>query len=38
MAVEFLTDYSANTGNALVCKWQDFYKYLFMKYMDGNIK
>ena len=38
MAVEFLTDYSANTGNSLVCKWQDFYKYLFMKYMDGNIK
>ena len=38
MAVEFLTDYSANTGNALVYKWQDFYKYLFMKYMDGNVK
>jgi dipeptidase len=38
MAVEFLTDYSVNTGNALVYKWQDFYKYLFMKYMDGNIK
>jgi dipeptidase len=35
---EFITDFSVNTANALVYQWKDFYKYLFMKYMDGNIK
>ncbi len=38
LAVEFLTDYSVNTANRLVHDWKDFYKYLFTKYMDGNIK
>jgi dipeptidase len=37
-AVEFITDYSVNTANDLTYKWKEFYKYLFMKYMDGNIK
>lgn len=37
-AVEFLTDYSVNTGNNLVMQWKDFYAHLFTKYMDGNIK
>jgi dipeptidase len=37
-AVEFITDYSVNTANDLTYKWKGFYKYLFMKYMDGNIK
>jgi dipeptidase len=37
-AIEFLTDYSVNTGNNLVMQWKDFYAYLFTKYMDGNIK
>lgn len=37
-AIQLITDYSVNTGNALVYLWKDFYKYLFMKYMDGNIK
>ncbi len=37
-AVEFLTDYSRNTGNNTVLEWQQFYYYLFTKYMDGNIK
>ncbi len=35
---EFITDFSVNTANALVYQWKDFYHYLFMKYMDGNIK
>jgi dipeptidase len=37
-AVQFLTDYSVNTGNATVLEWQKFYYFLFTKYMDGNIK
>lgn len=37
-AVEFLTDYSVNTGNNLVMNWKQFYGYLFTRYMDGNIK
>ena len=36
--VEFLTDYSVNTGNSTVLEWQQFYYFLFTKYMDGNIK
>jgi dipeptidase len=38
LAVEFLTDYSVNTGNALVAEWKTFYEQLFMKFMDGNVK
>ncbi len=38
IAREFITDFSVNTADALVYKWKDFYKYLFMRYMDGNIK
>jgi dipeptidase len=37
-AVQFLTDYSVNNGNATVLEWQKFYYFLFTKYMDGNIK
>jgi len=36
--VRFLTDYSCKTANTLVQDWKLFYQYLFMKYMDGNIK
>ena len=38
LTVEFLTDFSCNTGNQLVDTWRDFYGYLFCRYMDGNIK
>lgn len=38
MAVEFLTDFSCNTGNQLTDTWRDFYGYLFARFMDGNIK
>jgi len=38
LAVDFLTDYSVNTANNLVQEWSKFYQYLFLKYMDGNIK
>lgn len=37
-ALDYLTGYSVYTGNKLVADWKDFYHYLFMKYMDGNIK
>lgn len=38
LAIEFLTDYSCTQGNNVVATWKEFYQYLFMKYMDGNIK
>jgi dipeptidase len=38
LAVDFVTDFSVNNANALVYDWKKFYQYLFMKYMDGNIK
>jgi len=37
-AVKYLTDYSVNAGNKTVAEWQGLYKFLFTKYMDGNIK
>lgn len=38
LAADFLTDYSVNTANRVVFTWKSLYKYLFLKYMDGNIK
>ncbi|MBU2652263.1 MAG: C69 family dipeptidase [Bacteroidetes bacterium] len=38
LALAYLTNYSCNQGNALVQEWRNFYEYLFMRYMDGNIK
>jgi dipeptidase len=37
-ATKMLTDFSVSTGNKLVGDWKTFYHYLFMKYMDGNMK
>lgn len=37
-AIAKLTEYSIKTGDELTTKWNVFFKYLFMKYMDGNIK
>lgn len=37
-AISYITQYSVYTGNKLVSDWKDFYHYLFMKYMDGNMK
>ncbi|HOY30704.1 MAG TPA: C69 family dipeptidase [Bacteroidales bacterium] len=37
-AVDFLTQYSVKTGNDLVVRWKKLYGYLFVKYMDGNVK
>jgi len=38
LAIQFLTDYSVETGNTTVKRWNDLSNYLLMKYMDGNIK
>jgi dipeptidase len=38
LAVQYLTDYSVNTANNTVADWKNLYEYLFMRYMDGNIK
>ncbi len=37
-AKDYITQYSVYTGNKLVSDWKNFYHYLFMKYMDGNVK
>ena len=37
-AVYFLSDFSAANADELVMHWKKFYQYLFMKYMDGNVK
>lgn len=36
-ALNYLTYYSVTTGDKLVAQWRDFYRYLFMKYKDGNV-
>lgn len=38
LAVDYLTRYSVSQGDRLTYSWKKFYQYLFMKYMDGNIK
>lgn len=37
-AIGYLTGYSVNAGNEMVAVWSDFYKHLFTKYVDGNVK
>ena len=37
-AMEFLTNYSVNSAQATTRKYQDLAKYLFVKFLDGNIK
>ena len=38
VAIECVTNFSVTKGNQLVSDWKDFYRYLFMKYHDGNVK
>ncbi len=35
---DFVTDFSVNTANNLVHDWKKLYQFLFMKFVDGNIK
>ncbi len=37
-AIEYLTDYSVSTANNTVSQWKDFYRFMFVKYLDGNVK
>jgi len=37
-AVKYLTDYSVKSGNNTVIQWKELYKFLFTKYVDGNVK
>ena len=37
-AIQLLTNYSVNAGNFAVAQWKDLYKYLFTKFLDGNVK
>jgi dipeptidase len=38
MAVAYLTDYSKDQAHNTVKTWKSLYRYLFTKYLDGNIK
>jgi dipeptidase len=37
-AISYLTDYSVNAGNNTVTQWKELYRFLFTKYVDGNVK
>jgi dipeptidase len=37
-AIKYLTEYSVKSGNNTVSEWKDLYKFLFVKYVDGNVK
>ena len=37
-AIQYLTNYSANTAQNATARYQDLAKYLFVKYLDGNRK
>ncbi len=37
-AIKYLTDYSVRTGNNTVAEWKELYRFLFTKYVDGNVK
>jgi dipeptidase len=37
-AIKYLTDFSVKSGNNTVEQWKGLYRFLFTKYMDGNVK
>ena len=37
-AVKYLTDFSVKAGNNTVSEWKVLYRFLFTKYVDGNVK
>jgi hypothetical protein len=37
-AVKYLTDFSVKSGNNTVKEWKELYRFLFTKYVDGNVK
>ncbi len=36
--IKFITDYSVKAGQKTYNEWLELYKYLFTRYVDGNIK
>jgi hypothetical protein len=38
LARDYLTEYSARTGDAVVERWRELGKFLLYKYLDGNVK
>lgn len=37
-AINYITDYSVKAGNKTVSEWKELYRFLFVKYIDGNVK
>lgn len=37
-AVKYITDYSVKAGDYTVEQWKGLYRFLFTRYMDGNVK
>ncbi|MBN1598210.1 MAG: C69 family dipeptidase [Bacteroidales bacterium] len=37
-AIAMITEFSCERGNNTVIEWKELYKYIFTRYMDGNIK
>jgi len=37
-AVKYITGYSVTAGNRTVSEWKELYRFLFTKYVDGNVK
>jgi dipeptidase len=37
-SIKYLTDYSVKSGNNTVKQWKGLYRFLFTKYVDGNVK
>lgn len=37
-AIQLITDYCVSTGDDVTKKWLEFFKYLFVKYLDGDIR
>jgi len=38
LALEFITDYSCNTGDYTVKRWSELGDFLLVKFLDGNVK
>ena len=37
-AVRYLTDYSVTAGNYVEARWEQLFRYLMVKFIDGNVK
>ena len=38
LAKDFLTNFSVSMGNYTVERWEELFRFLLVKYLDGNIK